>query len=59
MRELPATIAPTSLVDVDTVPVDEHPVAVYLAGLSAGSRRTMLGALVTVAQLGLGVVTGD
>lgn len=35
-------------------PLDEHPVAVYLAGLSPSSRRTMLTALNTVAQIGLG-----
>ena len=29
----------------------DHPVAVYLAGLSAGSRRTMLGALNTITQI--------
>ncbi len=54
MSELPAPVAPTDLVLLDTIRADEHPVAVYLAGLSVGSRRTMLGALDTVAQLGLG-----
>lgn len=34
--------------------LEDHPVAVYLAGLSPSSRRTMLGALNTVAQIGLG-----
>ena len=29
----------------------DHPVAVYLASLSAGSRRTMLGALNTIAAM--------
>lgn len=33
---------------------DKEPVAVYLAGLNPNSRRTMLAALDTIAQLGLG-----
>ncbi len=36
------------------VPVAEHPVAVYLAGMPVGSRRTMLSALDTVARLASG-----
>lgn len=40
---------------VDVARVDEHPAAVYLAGLSTGSRRTMRGALDTIAQ----IITGD
>lgn len=32
-------------------PVAEHPVAVYLAGLSEGSRRTMLGSLNAIAKM--------
>jgi site-specific recombinase XerD len=55
MNELPAAIAQTDIVTLDTTRVDEHPAAVYLAGLSASSRRTMRGALDTVAQ----IVTGD
>jgi hypothetical protein len=35
--------------------LDEHPAIVYLAGLSAGSRRTMAGALNAIAR----IVTGD
>ncbi len=35
--------------------LDQHPAAVYLAGLSVGSRRTMAGALNTIAR----IVTGD
>ncbi|MEZ4590656.1 MAG: tyrosine-type recombinase/integrase [Chloroflexota bacterium] len=34
--------------------LQDHPVAVYLAGLSPSSRRTMAAALDTIAQLGLG-----
>ncbi|MEZ4595060.1 MAG: tyrosine-type recombinase/integrase, partial [Chloroflexota bacterium] len=34
--------------------LQDHPVAVYLAGLSPSSRRTMSAALDTIAQLGLG-----
>jgi site-specific recombinase XerD len=36
---------------VHSVPLDEHPVAVYLAGLAVRSRRTMRGDLETIARL--------
>jgi site-specific recombinase XerD len=55
-RVLPATsllpdgAAPLS-VAVEPRHLDRHPVAVYLASLSPGSRRTMLTALTTVAAL--------
>ena len=44
--DIDAKMTPTELQD--------HPVAVYLAGLSASSRRTMTEALDIIAQLGLG-----
>jgi len=44
-----------ALIPADEAALDEQPVAVYLAGLSASSRRTMLGALDTVAR----VLTAD
>jgi hypothetical protein len=40
---------------VDTGRLDEHPAAVYLAGLSKGSRRTMSQALDKIAR----IVAGD
>ena len=55
MSELPRTRKPAGLITTrQSQPLSEHPVAVYLAGLSAGSRRTMESALDKVAQLGLG-----
>ncbi len=49
----------TSIAAIDdgppaNMPRTDNPVAVYLAGLSAGSRRTMLGALDTMAGLAAG-----
>ena len=55
MNELPAAIEQSDIVTLDTTRVDEHPAAVYLAGLSASSRRTMRGALDTIAQ----IIKGD
>ena len=39
------------LVADQVVPLDRHPVAVYLAGLALGSRRTQRAALRTIASL--------
>ena len=33
------------LIIVDAIPLDQHPAAVYVAGLAAGSRRTRQAAL--------------
>ncbi|MDJ0752758.1 MAG: tyrosine-type recombinase/integrase [Ardenticatenaceae bacterium] len=54
MKQLDKPTSSNSLITGDKRRLDEHPVTVYLAGLSPGSRRTMLGALNTVAQIGLG-----
>lgn len=39
-------LAPTTL-----IPADQHPVAVYLAGLAEGSRRPMVDALDVIASI--------
>lgn len=54
MSDLPAPSGSGTLATA-TGRIDEHPVAVYLAGLSKSSRRTMGGALDTMAQ----IVVGD
>lgn len=54
MSDLPVPSDPSAIAEVEGMRVDEHPVAVYLAGLSRSSRRTMRGALDTIARLGLG-----
>ncbi len=51
------TTKPLTTIDTTTLAEagrTDHPVAVYLAGLSAGSRRTMLGALNTIADMATG-----
>src|SRR3978361_569030 len=42
---------PHALAVVDAVPLERHPVAVYLARLAPSSRRTMLAALHAIASL--------
>jgi site-specific recombinase XerD len=55
MRELPVAIEQTDIITLEATRVDEHPAAVYLAGLSASSQRTMRGALDKIAQ----IINGD
>ncbi len=65
MADLPAPAEPSDdhdsheitsrdLVPAAPIQAEEHPVAVYLAGLSPSSRRTMMGALEAIARLGMG-----
>jgi integrase/recombinase XerD len=50
-NDLPAAPSQSALVPSEVRPADEHPAAVYLAGLSKSSRRTMQGALDAIARL--------
>lgn len=52
---LRSPLEPTAIVPAAELRADEHPVAVYLADLSASSRRTMATALDTIAR----ILTGD
>lgn len=47
----PAPVGLTLRHEATAAHLDRHPVAVYLAGLAPGSRRTMLGALRTIASM--------
>jgi len=55
VSNLPSSPEPGAIVPASKWRADEHPVGVYLAGLSASSRRTMAGALDTIAR----ILTGD
>lgn len=46
-----ATIPTAEIVPVEARPVDQHPVVVYITGLSEGSRRTMIQALDVAADI--------
>jgi site-specific recombinase XerD len=55
MENLPATIEHQNLVTIADNRADQQPAVVYLASLSAGSRRTMAQSLSTMAN----ILTGD
>jgi site-specific recombinase XerD len=51
LSSLPTPLEPTAIIPTAELRADEHPVAVYLAGLSASSRRTMATALDIIARI--------